>query len=463
MSVAAVCRARGATFSMKACALLLGGVLVSQASVAHPNGESVWFHAARVPPANGGAGDTPAQREVASFAAFIPLSGPFADQLADATRLRAQLADLEERGEQYSPQFAELSEQLGRALQAKGEHRAALAAFDRGFQVNRRQEGLHSPMQAALLRAQIDSQLALGDVEAVDLLQHALFSMQQELLTADPAAMAAAHRDAADWNILYYLQMQQVAIPGGITQAEQHARAERLGTALGQYHRALWLLTTAAPPGAYDARAAIERRIAAVMLLTDRQFQLNAPALLSKPGLANLHQDKRTHNPALFAHGSAALQRAAAYGADSAEPAQRATRQLELADWYLLMDQHDSARDAYNAALATLRAANVPEQQLQEVVESGMPVRDPERELRALAQPGAGDFDGYIDVAFDVDRYGKAHNARVLASADYDAAYDHALENELLREIHGTRFRPGFRGDVPVASKDVTLRYYYAR
>ncbi|MGV3592471.1 MAG: hypothetical protein ACO1PZ_12345 [Gammaproteobacteria bacterium] len=457
MSLAAGRAASNSVLSIKACAVLLSAALMMSGASVHANGEPVYFHVVRVPTADAAADAFAASREdeTASFAAFMPLP--------DAARIRAQLASLDDRGEQYSPQYAELAEQLGRVLQAQGEHREALAAFDRSFHVNRRQEGLYSPMQAALLRAQIDSQLALGDSEAVDRLQHALFAMQQELLAGDSAALADALREAADWNMQYYLQAQQSIVPGGITQAEQHARAERLGTALGQYHRALGLLTVAAPTTSPAARASIERRIAAVMRISDRQHQLAASSMLSKPGLANLHQHKRSHNPVLFAHGSAALQRAVDYTAGSDEPMQRAARQLELADWYLLMDQHDLAGEVYSEAMATLRAANLPEQQVAEFVESGLPAHDPERELRSLAQPDASEFDGYVDVAFDLDRYGRAHNARVPASAAGDTAYDAALEDALLREVRSTRFRPVFRDDIPAASKDLTLRYYFAR
>jgi outer membrane biosynthesis protein TonB len=449
---------------VKIRALLLGCALLSQATYAHPIGERFSFHAARLPVAGAEArlaagldivGEGFVEgREVSSFAAFEPLP--------DAERLRAEIASLEERGDTYTPRYAELSEQLGRVLQADGEHHAALAAFDRSFHVNRRQEGLRSPMQASLLRAQVESELALGDFEAADLLNHSLFSMQQALFAERPLALAEAHREAADWNMQYYLHVQQLPVPGGVTEAEELVRAERLAAALGQYHRALALLTAAAEASLPDDKAVLERRIAAVTLIADRQQRRDTPTMMSKAGLASIRQSKLSHNQVFAEHGAAALQRAASY-ADSAAPAERATRQLELADWYLLMDQHERAREAYAAALDTLRSANLPEQQVSALVDSGLPVRDPERELLALAREASSDFDGYIDVAFDLDRHGKARNARVLASAAVDAVDDDALERELLRQISADRFRPDFVDGVPVARNDVMLRYYFAR
>ncbi|MDY6983274.1 MAG: hypothetical protein SV422_09310 [Pseudomonadota bacterium] len=457
MSVVAVIGAPRVALAIKAVVLSLACALAPQAGSAHPIGESVYFQVARVPSADAPIGlglDIGNEaREVSSFAAFMPMP--------DADSLRARIAALEEDGDSWSPQFAELNEQLGHVLQAEGEHDAALAAFDRSFQANRRFEGLHSPAQTALMRAQIDSHRALGDADMVDQLQDSLFAMQLDLLADRPAELADAYRDAADWNVQYYLETEPVAA-GSMTDAHRRERSDRLATALGQYHRALWLLTSNAPDALHADKAMLERRIAALTLIADRQYQHQVPSSVTKPNLASLRQSKHMHNPTLFAHGSAALQRAAAYGADGAEPPQRAMRQLELADWYLLMDRHEQAREAYRAALATLRAANLPEAEIVDFVESGFPVHDPERELRSLAlAPDAG-FDGYIDVSFDVDRFGKAHNPRVLASAD-DVAYDDWLEYELLREIRSGRFRPGFADDVPVARDDVTLRYYFAR
>jgi hypothetical protein len=137
-----------------------------------------------------------------------------------------------------------------------------------------------------------------------------------------------------------------------------------------------------------------------------------------------------------------------------------AERELELADWYLLMNQQDEARTTYATAVALLRDAGIQEKEIAAILDSGQPVRNPEAELLALAEDGTvGTFDGYVDVAFDVSRYGKASNARVLAGA----SYDEAVEEDLLRQIHDGRFRPGFDQGAPVDRADVTLRYYFAR
>jgi hypothetical protein len=457
-------------FAVKKLAVLLACWLAQHSALARSDSAPIFFEAMSLP-ASDAAGAVPSdvsnEAEEISFAMFEPM--------ADAASLRKLIASLEDAGDFYAPRIAELSTELGRVLQAEGQHSTALEAYDRGFQIMRRQEGLASVAQASILQAKIASEVALDNIDAGDALQYSLFSMQQQLLADKPVALAEAHLVSADWNLKYYLQAQQAAVPGGRT-AEQHAAlAARLGDAFMQYHKALWLLSTESADGLYDEglyneglydeglyekKAAIERKIAALTLMVDRQSQRDMPGTLTKSGQRSIHESRNAHNPVLFDHGSAALQRALDYSVASAEPILIAERQLELADWYLLMDQHDAARAAYASALTSLRAAGVDERQIAGILDSGLPVHDPEAALLAsAAEQGTSEFDGYIDVAFDVNRYGEASNARVLAGA----AHDTQVEEELLRQIHAGRFRPGFDEGLPVDRSDVTLRYYFAR
>src|SRR5687767_13537918 len=130
-------------FAVKHCALLLGCLLAQHSAFARLDHEPIFFQAANVPGPDAFATSLLAAREEkneAAFAAFAPM--------ANAASIRALIASLEEAGDSYSPKLAELSEKLGRALQAEGEYRAALDAYDRSYHIIRRQEGLVSAAQA---------------------------------------------------------------------------------------------------------------------------------------------------------------------------------------------------------------------------------------------------------------------------------------------------------------------------
>ena len=139
--------------------------------------------------------------------------------------------------------------------------RAALEAYDRSYQIMRRQEGLSSTGQALILQAKISSLLALGDVETTDALQHSLFAMQQQLLANKPVALARAYLASADWNMKYYLRAWQAPVPGGRTEAQETTLAERLGEARVGVQRV---------PVAAEA---IEQRLVRQRLLLDHQIR----------------------------------------------------------------------------------------------------------------------------------------------------------------------------------------------
>jgi tetratricopeptide (TPR) repeat protein len=441
-------------FGVKHCALLVGCLLAQQSAFARSDSDPIFFQAANLssPDTFAVRSASKSEGEETSFAGFVPM--------ANATSISALITRLEEEGDFYSPRIAELNEQLGRALQAEGEHHAALEAYDRSFHITRRQEGLFSASQASILQGMIRSQLALGDREASDALHQSLFLMQQQVFAEKPVALAEAYVTSADWNMKYYLQVRQTPVFGGRTTAQEAVLANRLGDAFMQYHNALWLFTTATADDLYEEKVAVERKIAAVTFMVNRQYQSESANMLTKVGQKNIHQSKRGNNPALLDHGSAALLRAIDYSKATAEPVLIAERELELADWYLLMNQQDEARTTYATAVALLRDAGVQEEEIATILESGQPVRNPETALLALAEDEAvGDFDGYVDVAFDLSRHGKASNARVLAGA----SYDEAVEKDVLRQIRDGRFRPGFDQGSPVDRTDVTLRYYFTR
>jgi hypothetical protein len=148
------------------------------------------------------------------------------------------------------------------------------------------------------------------------------------------------------------------------------------------------------------------------------------------------------------------------YSEATAEPELIAERMLELADWYLLMEQHEQARSLYGKAAVLLNEAGTPQERIAAIMQAGLPVHDPARELAALAsQTPTGDFDGYVDVTFDLNRYGEASNTQVAAGI----TLDQTVEQSLLQRINAERFRPSVYKGMLVDSKDVSLRYYFAR
>lgn len=430
--------------------LVLAGLLVLQGAVA--GATPVHFHATVLTEDTAVPAVSDALDEAASFAAFVPLES--------VATLREAITVLEEQGEVFSPELAELSTDLGTALHAEGRYRQAIEAFDRSRQILRRNEGLYSSAEAVVLQAHIESLLALGDLDGADALQRTLLGIRQETQAQDALALSEAYLDWADWNLRYYLNVKQTPIPGGRSKDEEDALAARLGAAFRHYHMSLDLLADNPSPGLFDWKIAVERKIAALTLMANREYQRNMPTLLAKHGLRSRQAAARSNHPQLTSHGSSALQRAIDYSVASRDPEAVAERMLELGDWYLLLNRFDEAHSTYDQAARFMQEAGISQERQAAILQAGQPVHDPEAELRALArlQPLAG-YDGYIDVAFQLDGSGKARNPRVLARSSSDAS----IERDLLRRIRADAFRPVVDGTDLQARQEVTLRYYFSR
>ena len=85
-----------------------------------------------------------------------------------------------------------------------------------------------------------------------------------------------------------------------------------------------------------------------------------------------------------------------------------------------------------------------------------MPVRTPVATYLGQEPPDA--FAGFIDVEFELSRFGKAYNPQVITSNNADRD----IERELLRTIRNCRFRPLFVAGNAVKAEKMQLRYYYS-
>ncbi len=163
-------------------------------------------------------------------------------------------------------------------------------------------------------------------------------------------------------------------------------------------------------------------------------------------------------SPAHFYDGSSALRRALAHSYKNPERRNDviAARMVELGDWYLLFDHRAAALDLYRDALHFMHNASLPQEEVERIMSPGMPVPTPDTAYLAPSA-GAEKFDGFIDVEFELSKFGTATNPRIIASSTGNKQ----IVRELLHEIRSCKFRPKFVADAPVNSEKIQLRYYY--
>lgn len=161
----------------------------------------------------------------------------------------------------------------------------------------------------------------------------------------------------------------------------------------------------------------------------------------------------------------AGLVRLIAYEVRAGAPAAaRASALADLADWHLLVtaperrrfdDMSDAAFRIYEGAYRLLQE-NDDALAITEVFSPELPVTLPTFQPNPFASAGTDEPARYIDVAFDVTKYGRGESIQILATSK-DAS--RAEKRELIHLIGSTTFRPRFVDGALADSAPVTLRY----
>lgn len=163
--------------------------------------------------------------------------------------------------------------------------------------------------------------------------------------------------------------------------------------------------------------------------------------------------------------GKASLRRLLAYQvANSAPMLERIDTLVQMADWDLLYAHRvratqyaESALQVYEQAYRQLEESGVEQTSIDRLFAPQMPVAIPIFEPNPLTTEQTSNNAGYIDVAFDITRYGRGEHIEIL---DTTTSATRAAEKDLIRSIEQTSFRPrstdGGFGD----SSRVVVRYY---
>lgn len=158
-----------------------------------------------------------------------------------------------------------------------------------------------------------------------------------------------------------------------------------------------------------------------------------------------------------YHRGRQSLRRLYAYdAATSSTPLNQADLALQIADWDLLYSNNGLAVDRYEAIHAKLEDAGVAQASIEQLFAPPTPVVLPAFEPNPLAADETRVASGYIDVSFEITRFGKSRGIEVLDETNATPA----ARQDLVALIAHSRFRPRptdgqFGGTSPVA-----MRYY---
>jgi hypothetical protein len=394
--------------------------------------------------------------------AVAPLNVPAQSSLEPVSKgdlqdqLTERIAATEASFGPYSPQLIEAWTDLAQYYRKQGVHALEAAAITQAAQISRATYGLHSLEQVPLLQQLLRSHEELGDAVGV-------WDLERELMD-----LAQKHphdsRTAAIWTGIADRRMAVLArYLSGEKPPELVLGCFYGGPSCTSGSRG------AAIAGMFeDAQSKYENAVRELVRETPSQQHINELRAVDSKIVASSYR-YREHIGG-YPAGARALQRLYAYDQISGEPAAtKAAALVQIADWNILFaantdktgwsptdERPTKALAAYEQAYAFLQQDGAPHAQFEELFGPAVPIVVPEFAPNPLLEQGEEGSTGFVDVAFDISKYGRSLDIRVL---DSTSNASRAARNRLARLIASSRFRPQLiNGRFDTAH--VVVRYY---
>jgi len=408
------------------------------------------------------------------------------------------ITDKQQEGSPFDQLLFEPYLSLGLGYQQMGDHEQAIAAFEKAEYISRINNGLYAPQQFPIIERMITSYVARGELARADERRRHLYYLTAQHFGEDSLEVVPTLTALADWNMGFFDRALsagnnvgfistntnmlaagpgQMRIPRGTNSRMFTPRGMalvNLSAAQNQYYNAIVniLRPRRVSAAQLDQLMDLELRLVESVFLGAHRFGLlEDPVFYMNRRVANsgsrLHTQEIALNPASFKNGQAAYERMQIYqNIDStADPITRILPSVGLADWHVLFDRRNRARDLYLSAAQRLSDAGASRDQIEAMFEPAVPVQLPEfaprphsRRQFGIAEDTPLDYDGWVDVRLRISRFGTASRVEILGGSDN---VTRPLERRLQRVIRHAPFRPSLSSVQADAAQDFELRYYF--
>jgi hypothetical protein len=355
-----------------------------------------------------------------------------------------EILEAQSTGGSYAKELIEPLRDLSFLYQERGDHALELATLEQARQVVRANYGLSSLEQAPLMRQQIRAEEARGNFADAWELEQALLALAQK--HPDDTRTAPIYHEIGDKRMELLRGYLAGARPpqlflGCFYQASQQPMPENSSCTSGERSEAVAHI-------ALDA----QRNYANAIVVLRRQDG-------SSTGEVQELEDKLFRNSYFlgdYQTGRGSLVRLIYDDAANAEPMlSRVERLVQLADWDLLYGQRKWAFDLYAKTHAYLTQRGLAQTSIDEVFTPATPIVVPTFQPNLFAPEQAEGATGYVDVMFDVSRYGRTSRIRVLGGTASNTA-----QKRIARWVVDNRFRPRISDGQVVDATRIVARAY---
>ena len=346
---------------------------------------------------------------------------------------------------------------MGSLLQQQGVHLGAIDVFERAIHLSRISAGLDSVEQVPTVQRLIDSYVALGNWEQVDIYNDYLFYIQQRAYGLDDPRIIPALESMATWHVqafrIGYGDLLGLRLSS--SQILFDAAAKMVGLHFGKKdQRYISNLRRSASSAYLAARNGI------------LMAQINRADLrTAQQDLYQQFNEGRISFPRSNQAGEEVMQEIILFYLEQGDsPYDLAEAITNLGDWFLLFGRRDAAEEQYLAAWQFLddreNGAELQERLFGQIVALPTFLRSvanlqPETET---AFESTGLYSDFADLVFDVSSSGVVRNIQFLTVETEENALQLSI---LRRSVRTSKYRPIMREGQLVGSEQNYFRYRY--
>ena len=386
----------------------------------------------------------------------------------------------------YSDQLREDLFNTGLLYQKLDDHENALKLLERALAVSRINYGLEALDQVPIMEAMARSHLARDEIANADAMMEASLVLQTKAYGDNSQELVPALLKLGNWNTEAFMDRSSILLNIPRMNVQNFLRDPRnyitpmtdirdtplykLYQARSNYLLALRTLIDARNFTHPDLLPLEHELLTNYFLFTHRENILYEPdfyltrkksktaSRLNQNAIELLHSE--SYDLGMEAHKRIL---AYIYNNPNATPAQLATAMLEEADWNLLYERKPQAADKYTTAYRFFEGNPELREQIMDLLYPAVPVVLPtylpppnSREKLGIAPDAPVSFFGYIDVSFNLTKFGKARRIRQLGTGGEITRNMEIRLNQYLRNV---QFRPRYKG-TEVDTDELRLRYF---
>jgi tetratricopeptide (TPR) repeat protein len=478
---------------IQACFALLACITPA---LGNTNLDLLLFEAMPIPAAISGSGDSAAPASVhAALPATAKEPGPGEaglelEGISALDRLRTIQAYTEsanlmaaELGP-FDPGMFQKYLSLGLAQQELGQHEEAIKAFEAAEHISRVNDGLNTPMAIAPIEAAILSHVALGDMPTANRRLQYLLLISRNYYGSSSIQLVPLLSSMGDWYMDTFLNSItsppeptiSINIGNGMQGQRMDPRRQAFGNlfrAQGNYYQAINNLLN---NGAIRSPALLELEKNLVetyflnahreSLMRSTNFFVRSSGRVSTG--SHVRRNEFSGYSRNYLNGRHAYERMRYYQQfqQNPDPLEQAQIIVGQGDWNLLFGHHALALRTYHEALELLQVNKAPQEHIDALFSPQTPQNLPlfsavphSRTWLGLADTHPVEYEGHIDVSFELSRYGKARKIKVL---DRQGLSSPDIERRLRRLLTSTRFRPDILPREDSSNPVHQVRYNFA-